>query len=81
MDSEFHYSAEVCNECTGQVNKRKDEETDGENYSLSYLQTSHQIPSFPNLNKGFRRPTLTDVSGNNVVIVISKFGLRETPEE
>ena len=65
----------------GPINERKDEETDRNVYSLSNLQTSHQLPSFPNLNKGFLGPTLTDVSGNNVVSVISKFGLTETPEE
>ena len=69
MDNEFHYSAEVCNECTGQVNKRKVEETDGENYSLSNLQTSHQLLSFPNLNKGFLWPTLTDVSGSILILI------------
>ena len=66
-------SVEVYSNCIGPVNERKDEETDREDYLFRNLQTSHQLLSFPNLNKGFLRLTLTDVSGNN--FIISKVGL------
>ena len=72
-------SAEVYSNCIGPVNERKDEETDRKNYLLSNLQTSHQLLSFTSLNKSFLRLTLTDVSGNE--IVISKVGSRQEPEE
>ena len=73
-------SAEVYSNCIGPVNERKDEETDWQNYLLSNLQTSHQLLVFPNLNKGFLRLTLTDVSGNDIVINC-EVGSREKPEE
>ena len=78
LDNEFHSSAEVYNKCVGPVNERKDEETDRENFFLSDLQTSHNLLSFPHLNKTFLRPTLSDVSGNNFVIY--KVGWRQKPE-
>ena len=68
INNEFHSSAEVYNKCIGPVNERKDEETDWKNYSLSSLQTSDQLLSFPNLNKALLGLTLTDVSGNNFIM-------------
>ena len=62
----FHSSAEVYNRCIGPVYDRKDEDSNGENYFLGNLQTSHQLASFPHIIKGFFRPTLTDVSGKKI---------------
>ena len=74
----FHSSSEVYNNCISPVYERKDEENDRENYSLSNLQTSHQLLCFPNVNKGFLRLTLTDISGN--IIVIAEVGSRHEPK-
>ena len=68
--NEFLSSTEVYRKYIGPVNERKDEENDRENYCFSNLQTSQQLVIFPNLNKGFLRPNLTDVSANNFVIAI-----------
>ena len=62
--NEFLSSTEVYRKYIGPVNERKDEETDRENDCFGDLQTSHQLVSFCNLNEGFLRPTLTDVSAN-----------------
>ena len=69
----YHSSSEVYNNCISPVYERKDEENDRENYSLSNLQTSYQFLVLSNLNRGFLRPTLSDVSGKN--LVIAKDGL------
>ena len=67
--NEFLSSTEVYRKYIGPVNERKDEETDWKNYLFSDLQTSYQLLSFPHLDKGFRRLTLTDVPRNNIVII------------
>ena len=70
--NEFLSSTEVYRKYIGPVNERKDEENDRENYCFSNLQTSQQLVIFPNLNKGFLRPTLTDVPRINFKLVYNK---------
>ena len=78
----FSFLIIVDTQCIGPVDERKEEEEDRNYFLFSNLQTSQQLLVIHNWDKGFFRLTLTNISGNIVMIILLlPMSSRQKPED